>query len=369
MKTSHRHRSGLRGVTSLVPLIAPICLFAASPSASPRCQSEVFGRMPDNREVRRFTLDNGAGMRVQVMEYGATITAIHVPDRTGRTANVVLGSDSLDDYLAGKVAAASVIGRFANRIAGARFTLDGATYELAANNGPHHIHGGPGGFAKQLWEGEALPDTADSAAVRFAYRSPDGAEGYPGNLVATVTCTLTTRGELHLRYSATTDKPTVVNLTNHAYFNLAGAGDTLNHELWLAAEHYTPADEGLIPTGSIASVVGTPLDFLEATRIGARIEQLRPALRGYDHNFVLGGVTSRPRLIARLRDPRSGRTMEVLTTEPGVQLYTGNHVQHRGVCLETQHYPDSPNQPSFPSCVVRPDAPFRSETVFHFKAR
>lgn len=337
--------------------------------AAPGCESEVFGRLPDNREVRRFTLDNGAGMRVQVMEYGATITAIWAPDRTGRPVNVILGSDSLEDYLGGRVAAASVIGRFANRIAGARFTLDGQTYELAANNGPNHIHGGREGFARKLWQGEALPPTADATAVRFTYRSADGEEGYPGNLTVTVTCTLTTHSELRLAYSATTDKATVVNLTNHAYFNLAGEGDALNHELWLAAEQYTPADEALIPTGEIASVVGTPLDFLETTRIGARIGQLRPALRGYDHNFVLGGVKPRPRLIARLSDPKSGRTMEVLTTEPGVQLYSGNHVQHRGVCLETQHYPDSPNKPSFPSCVVRPDKPFQSETVFRFKAR
>lgn len=358
----------------------PICLAvlwvglpriaAADSPTGPACESEVFGRLPDQREVRRFSLDNGAGLRVQVMEYGATITGIFVPDRNRRVTNVILGSDRFEDYLAGRVPAASVIGRFANRIAGARFTLDGTTYTLAANSGTNHIHGGPQGFAKRLWQGEALPRSEDGVVgVRFTYRSADGEEGYPGNLVVSVSLLLTPRGELQLQYAASTDRPTVVNLTNHAYFNLAGGGDVMNHELWLAAEQYTPTDASLIPTGATATVVGTPLDFLETTRLGARMDRLPPPYTGYDHNFVLGDPTPRPRLVARLRDPAGGRTMEVLTTEPGVQLYTGNHVQHRGVCLETQHYPDSPNQPAFPSCVVRPGAPFESETVFRFKVR
>lgn len=370
MNTNRSFHFRFRRVPCLGVLLATVCVSAAGATTGPSCRSEVFGRMPDQREVQRFTLDNGEGLSVQVMEYGATITGILAPDRNRRTANVLLGSDRLEDYLAGRVPAASVIGRFANRIAGARFTLDGTTYRLAANNGTNHIHGGPAGFAKRLWKGEVPAQTRGGAvAVRFTYRSVDGEEGYPGNLEVAVTYLLTPRGELHVRYAASTDQPTVVNLTNHAYFNLAGEGDALNHELWLAAEQYTPANAALIPTGEIATVVGTPLDFLETTRLGARIGELPPPLNGYDHNFVLGEPAGRPRLVARLRDPRSGRTMELRTTEPGVQLYSGNHVQHRGVCLETQHYPDSPNQPGFPSCVVRPDTPFRSETVFRFLAR
>jgi len=330
-----------------------------------RVERANFGELPDGRAVERFTLRNRHGMVARIMTLGATVTELLVPDRHGRTANVILGSDQLEDFLKGRVAAASVIGRFANRIAGAQFTLDGQTYTLAANNGTNHIHGGRIGFARVVWDGEALPERGDEASVRLTYRSADGEEGYPGNLTVTVTYTLTDANELRLVYTASTDKPTVVNLTNHAYFNLAGAGDALDHILWLDATRYTPANEQLIPTGATAPVSGTPLDFTEPTSIGARIEQLKPRPNGYDHNYVLG-QSQVPRRFARLRDPKSGRVMEVSTTEPGVQLYSGNHVQHRGICLETQHYPDSPNQPHFPSTVVRPGRDFRSVTVFRF---
>jgi aldose 1-epimerase len=258
--------------------------------------------------------------------------------------------------------------------------LDGVEYRLAANHGRHHIHGGARNFARVVWDARVLPDESRQAAVRFSYVSRDGEEGYPGNLTVTVTYTLTDDNELRLDYEARTDKPTPVNLTNHAYFNLAGAGDVLGHELWLAAEQYTPADEELIPTGELASVKGTPLDFTTPTAVGARIDQLKPRPNGYDHNFVLRGGRETPVVFARVRDPRSGRVMEVATTEPGVQLYTGNHLRefigqggarfgpHGGLCLETQHYPDSVNRPAFPSPILRPGQVFKSRTVFRFPA-
>ena len=249
-----------------------------------------------------------------------------------------------------------MIGRFANRIAKARFTLDGVEYKLAANDGLNHLHGGPKGFAKVNWEGKALV-----SGVQLTYLSKDGEEGYPGNLTIKVTYTLTDANEFQVDYEATTDKATPVNLTNHAYFNLAGGGSALDHELWLAAEHYTPADDQLIPTGVIAPVKGTALDFTTPTRLGARIDQFKPKPGGYDHNFVLKGPVA-----ARLRDPKSGRVMEVRTTEPGVQLYSGNHLKHGAVCLETQHYPNSVNQPKFPSTILRPGETFRSATSFAF---
>jgi len=344
-----------------------------------RTTHEVWGHLPDGRPVTRYTLSNASGVVVRLINFGAIVTEIRVPDRQGRLTNVVLGADHLDPYLKGHPAAAAVIGRFANRIAGARFTLDGTEYRLAANNGTNHIHGGPNNFARALWSGEMLPPAEHEAAVRFTYLSVNGEEGYPGDLTATVTYTLTEDGTLRLEYTASTDKPTVVNLTNHAYFNLAGAGNVLDHVLWIEATTYTPADEQLIPTGQIASVAGTPLDFTTPTVVGARIQQLKPRPGGYDHNYVLcTGEAASPRLVARVTDPTSGRVMEVLTTQPGVQLYTGNHLReftgtdgavfgsHAGLCLETQHFPDSPNQPGFPSTVLRPGTMWRSTTAFRF---
>jgi aldose 1-epimerase len=336
---------------------------------------EVFGNI-DGVEVKCYALTNSRGMVVKVMSYGATITQIHVPDRDGRLADVVLGSDTLEPYTKGHPAAASVIGRFANRIAKARFVLDGTEYTLPANDYPNHIHGGRKNFARVVWKGE-ITNGGDGEAVRFSYRSPDGEEGFPGNLDVSVVYTLTDKDELRLDYQAQTDKPTVVNLTNHAYFNLAGGGDVLNHELWLAADEYTPSDQGKIPTGEIASVKGTALDFTAPAALGARIEQL-PG--GYDHNYVLregasGGV------FARVYEPGSGRLMEVSTTQPGVQLYVpmrardfvgvgGVHFgPHVAFCLETQHYPDSPNKPQFPTTTLRPGEIFRSTTTYKFSTR
>lgn len=347
--------------------------------------------MPDGTVVKLFTLRNARGMVVKLTSYGATVTELWVPDRRGSLTNVILGSDTFDAYLKGHPAAASVIGRVANRIAKARFTLDGVEYKLAANNGPNHIHGGNRNFAKVVWQAKALPARRHAAAVQFTYLSKDGEEGYPGNLTVTVTYTLTDDNELRLDYRATTDKATPVNLTNHGYFNLAGFGDVLGHVLWLASDRYTPADAELIPTGEIARVNGTPLDFTTPTPIGARIEQLQPALNGYDHNYVLSGgglavgglgeSLALPRLCARVSEPKSGRVLEVLTTQPGVQLYTGNHVNHfvgvggavfgphAGLCLETQHYPDSVHHPNFPSTILRPGQTFRSTTVFRFSVK
>ncbi len=346
-----------------------------------RVEEKEFGRMPDGTVVKLFTLRNAKGTEVSVMTLGATITALRVADRNGQLTNVVIGADTLESYVKGFPAAASVIGRVANRIARARFTLDGVEYKLAANSGVNHIHGGRRGFAQVVWEGQALAPAEHHATVRLTYRSADGEEGYPGNLKVGVTYTLTDKNELLLDYEATTDKATPVNLTNHAYFNLAGAGDVLGHELWLAADRYTPADEALIPSGEIAPVKGTPLDFTKPTPIGARIEQLKPKINGYDHNYVINESQQPLRLFARLYEPKSGRVMECLTTEPGVQLYTGNHLRnltatggavfgnHGGVCLETQHYPDSVHQPQFPSTILRPGQTFRSTTVFLFSTK
>ena len=334
-----------------------------------RIEEQEFGKTPEGVVVKLFTLRNAKGLSAKVMTYGAIITEIKVPDRNGAVTNVLLGADSFDQYRKGFPASAAVIGRFANRIARARFTLDGVEYKLAANNGPNHLHGGRKGFAQVLWQSKALPAGQREAAVQFAYVSKDGEEGYPGNLTVKVTYTITDDNELRIDYEATTDKATPVNLTNHAYFNLAGSGDVLDHELWLSADRYTPADDELIPTGEIASVKGTPLDFTTPTRIGARIDQLKPKPGGYDHNFVLNSDGKTLVLAARASEPKSGRVMEVRTTEPGMQLYTGNHLKHGGVCLETQHYPDSVNRPNFPSAILRPGQTFKSATTFAFSVQ
>lgn len=337
-------------------------------AAFARVEESVFGRYKNGTPVKLFTLRNGNEMVVRIMEHGATVTEILALDRQGRATNVVLGGKTLEEYLNGFGGAASVIGRFANRIADAKFTLDGVEYKLAANNGKNHLHGGRAGFASKHWSGKAVPAQNGAAAVEFTYRSNDGEEGYPGNLEVKVTYTLTDKNELRIDYQAKTDKATPVNLTNHAYFNLSGSGDILDHILQLNASHYTPTDDGLIPTGEIASVAGTPLDFTKPTRVGARIDQLKPKLNGYDHNFVIDNGGQSLVATGRVKDPKSGRVMTVHTTEPGVQLYTGNHVKFAGLCLETQHYPDSVNQTRFPSPILRPGQTFKSATVFTFSA-
>jgi aldose 1-epimerase len=367
---------------AVIVLAAMLALPRVSAAALQRIEEREFGKIADGTAVKLFTLRNAKGITAKIMSCGATITELEVPDARGVTTNVVLGADNFEQYLKGFPAAAAVIGRVANRIAKARFALDGVEYKLAANSGSNHIHGGNRGFAHVVWQGKALPVRDHDAAIQFTYLSKDGEEGYPGNLTMKVTYILTDANELRIDYEATTDKATPVNLTNHAYFNLAGFGTVLDHELFLAADRYTLADDQLIPTGEIASVKGTPLDFTKPEAIGARIEQLKPKLSGYDHNFVLNSGGGSLVLAARIRDPRSGRVMEMRTTEPGMQLYTGNHLngkhtgvsgvaypKHGGFCLETQHYPDSVNHPEFPSTILRQGKTFQSTTAFAFSAK
>jgi aldose 1-epimerase len=320
------------------------------------------------------------------MDYGATILSIRVPDRAGTVADVALGFADLDGYIRVPRYMGPVVGRYGNRIAGGRFTIDGKVYQLARNNGPNHLHGGVRGFDKVLWSGAPF-ERGDSAGVVFTYRSVDGEEGYPGTLQASVTYTLTAGGALVVDYQATTDAATHVNLTQHTFFNLAGGvrRDVLDHLLWLAASAYTPVDSTSIPTGELAPVAGTPFDFRTATAIGARIRDDFPQLRlgnGYNHNYVLdrpGGLDGSLVHAARVVEPESGRSLDVYTTEPGLQLFTGNSLDGRaigregrpyqryyGFCLETQHFPDSPNQPHFPSTLLRPGQVYMSRTVFAF---
>jgi aldose 1-epimerase len=346
-------------------------------------QKQAFGKTPDGAEVDLYTLTNTSGMTAKIMTYGAILTELDVPDRNGKSEDVTLGFDDLKDYLAGHPFFGATVGRVANRVAKGRFTLDGKEFKLATNNGPNSLHGGLKGFDKVVWKAE--PRTAaDGAAVKFEYVSKDGEEGYPGNLTATVTYTLTNENELRLDYTATTDRATPVNLTNHTYFNLAGAksGDILGHELMLAADKYTPADDTLIPTGEIKPVKDTPLDFTTPRRIGDRINQLKGDPVGYDHNFVLNGEGKKLALAARVRDPRSDRVMEMYTTEPGVQFYTGNFLdgkqtgrggvvykKHAGFCLEAQHFPDSVNHPNFPSMILKPGETYKQTTIYKFSAK
>lgn len=315
-----------------------------------------FGTTPAGEPVELFALANARGLELRAITYGGTIVSLLVPDRAGHFANVVLGHDSLDDYLHDARYLGAVVGRYANRIAQARFTLDGVSYRLAANNPPNHLHGGLRGFDKVVWSPETFQDE-DSAGLVLRYTSPDGEEGYPGTLAARVTYTLTEQNELAVDYFATSDKATPVNLTQHSYFNLAGGGDVFDHLLQIDAGAITPVDDTLIPTGEIVPVAGTSFDFRVPTAVGSR--------RGgaYDHNFVLS--RSGPGLVhaARVEERRSGRTLDVHTTEPGLQLYTG---ARQALCLETQHFPDSPNQPGFPSTILRPGSELRSRTVYAF---
>jgi len=346
-----------------------------------------FGTTPDGQVVDLYTLTNEHGMEVQAITYGGIILSLTVPDRNGAFDDVVLGYDNLPGYVDASPYFGSLIGRYGNRIAKGRFTLDGTTYTLAANNDQNHLHGGLKGFDKVVWNAASFDDDTGVGLV-FTYTSPDGEEGYPGTLTARVTYTLTDANELIFDYHATTDKATPVNLTQHTYFNLAGdgSGDILGHEVMLHADAFTPVDPTLIPTGEIRPVAGTPFDFRQPTAIGARIgqdnEQLHRGL-GYDHNFVLNRTSADSlELAARVYEPTTGRVLEVHTTEPGVQFYTGNfldgsltgkdgHVYHHrtGFCLETQHYPDSPNQPAFPSTILRPGETYRSRTVYTFSVR
>jgi len=346
-------------------------------------KKEPFGKTREGQAVDLYTFTNAQGVEVRAMTYGGIIVSLKVPDRSGKLDDVTLGFDSLEGYLAGHPYFGAIIGRYGNRIGHAKFTLDGVEYKLAANNGPNHLHGGLKGFDKVVWQAEPF-DKKDSVGVMFSYASPDGEEGYPANLGVKVTSTLTDKNELAFDYHATTDKATPVNLTNHTYFNLAGPGlrDILGHDLMINADYITPVDSTLIPTGNITSVAGTPFDFRQPTPIGARIDADDEQIKygpGYDHNFVLNQKGEGLSLAARVHEPTTGRVMEVYTTEPGIQFYSGNfldgtltgkggHVYKRrfGFCLETQHFPDSPNKPSFPSTILRPGKTYTSRTVYKF---
>jgi aldose 1-epimerase len=363
-----------------VVLAGPIATGASAQSGSGRVSKMDFGKTPDGRTVEIYTLTNGKAT-AKVMTFGATLTELLVPNRDGKLADVVLGFDTLQGYLAGHPYFGSTVGRYANRIAGARFTLNGKDYTLAKNNGPNSLHGGLKAFDKVVWKAEDVSGDR-GAAVKFTYNSPDGEEGFPGNLKASVTYTLTYQNELRLDYSATTDKATPVNLSNHTYFNLAGlaSGPVLDHVLTLVADQYTPVDANLIPTGELAPVKGTPLDFTTPTAIGARFDQLQGDPVGYDHNFVLRGGSGVP-FGARVYEPNSGRVLEMFTTEPGVQLYTANFLdgtltgkggvvyrKHQGFCLEAQHFPDSVHHPSFPSTILEPGKTYTQVTIYKFSA-
>lgn len=366
-------------------ILALICVAACTSTAThPGVTREPFGRLPDGRSVDLFTMRSGDGIEVRAMTYGAIITSIRTPDRNGTAADIVLGFDSLGGYLAGSPYFGAVVGRYANRIAGGRFTLDGVTYRLARNNGPNSLHGGERGFDKVLWSGESF-QTDSTAGVTFRYVSQDGEEGYPGTLRIVVTYTLTDRNELTIAYNATTDKATPINLSQHTYWNLhgEGRGDILDHVLTLDASAFTPVDSTLIPTGQIAPVRGTPFDFRRATAIGARINEANEQLRfgrGYDHNWVLdSGGAGTLIAAARVEDPVSGRRLDIRTTEPAIQFYSGNFLDgtlkgktglmygHRtALVLETQHFPDSPNHGNFPSTILRPGERYESRTVIAF---
>ena len=342
-----------------------------------------FGSL-DGQSVKLFTLTNDSGAEVAITEYGGIVVSLMVPDRDGNLGDVVLGFEDLDSYIADTPYFGAITGRYANRIAGGRFEIDGTSYELPLNNGPNSLHGGLKGFDKVIWR--AKP-TESGDGVAFSYVSADGEEGYPGTLESKVTYTWTDRNELRIDYIASTDKPTVVNLTNHSYFNLkdGGASPILGHQLTINADSYTPIDATLIPTGEIAPLAGTPLDFREPTEIGARIEDASEQLAfgsGYDHNYVLNAAPEGLTLAATVYEPETGRAMEVLTREPGVQFYSGNFLdghlvgkggivyEHRsGLCLETQHFPNSPNQAEFPSTVLRPGDAYSTTTVYRFYTR
>jgi aldose 1-epimerase len=342
-----------------------------------------FGRLSDGADVESYTLTNVNGMEVRTIPYGAIIASVRVPDRRGHLADVVLGFDTIDGYTSKSPYFGAVVGRYGNRIAKGRFTLDGATYQLATNNGVNHLHGGVKGFDKALWRAEPF-ERDGLVGVVYSHTSPDGDEGYPGTLTIHVTYTLTPSNAITVDYDATTDRATPVNLTQHSYFNLAGEGngDILGHRLTIDADRFTPVDDTLIPTGELAPVTETPFDFRKATPIGARIGADDAQLHyggGYDHNWILNRQSPDLQHAARLEDPTSGRTLDVSTTEPGLQFYSGNfldgtitgkagHVygKRSALCLETQHFPDSPNHANFPTTILQPGTRFQSKTVFAF---
>src|SRR5271165_2833286 len=361
-------------------------LFAQSAKQNSGVQQQPFGKQ-GGRPVTLYTLTNAHGVEIRAMNYGGIIVSIKVPDRKGQFAEVVLGHENLEGYIPNPPYFGAIVGRYANRIANGTFTLDGKTYTLPKNDGPNTLHGGVDKtFNKVVWDGEAL---TSKPGVTYTYLSKDGDDGFPGNLTVKVTYTLTDNNELVIDYEATTDKATPINLSQHSYFNLSGEGngDILNHELMLNADRFTPVDKNLIPTGELRPVKGTPLDFTTSTRVGARVDDSYDQMvlaHGYDHNWVINRKSNDDGLVlaARVYEPTTGRVLEVSTTQPGVQFYTGNfldgtvtgkqgHVYKRryGLCLETQHFPDSPNHPDFPTTILKPGETFKSKTVFKFSTK
>lgn len=373
--------SYLRSVGILLIMVILVSCAEESPDYLPVQQSD-FQLEHDGKQVDLYILTNEQGMKVQITNYGGKIVSVLVPDREGTLGDVVLGYETGQEYLEGIASLGATMGRYANRIANARFTLDDSTYHLDKNNGEHSIHGGTEGFRHQVWDARQI----DEQSLELSYFSEDGEGGFPGNLEVSVVYTVTDDNELQLEYSASTDKPTILNMTNHAFFNLAGegSGDILDHKLFVNANQYTPVDSTAIPTGELRNVEGTPFDFTEATSLGARIDEDNQQLDyvgGYDHNFVLNKDSKKLSLAARLSEPGTGRVMEVFTTEPGLQVYTANSLTGEGnqigkgghaygpqsaVCLETQHFPDSPHHPHFPSTRITPEDGYQSTTVYKF---
>lgn len=345
---------------------------------------QLFGHTAEGTVVDLYTLVNDTGLTIKITNYGGIILSIFAPDRDGKVGDVILGFDALAGCLQRHPYFGAIVGRYANRIAQGKFTLNGVEYTLVQNNGPNHLHGGLRGFDKMVWQAEPF-QIEDGVGLTLTYRSVDGEEGYPGTLDVQVVYTLTNDQSLKIDYTATTDQDTVINLTNHTYFNLAGSGDILGHEMMLNADHFTPVDETLIPTGELRPVKGTPMDFTEPTPIGARIDQADEQLNfggGYDHNWVLNDPDGSLTLAATVYEPTSGRLLETYTTQPGVQFYTGNFLdgtwvgkgdqaihKRTGFCLETQHFPDSPNQPAFPSTMLKPGETYAQTTIYRFGMR
>jgi aldose 1-epimerase len=374
----------MTGIVSLLTLCAAVTLLSGfGEGEKATLNKESFGKTADGQEVELYTLTNSNGVEAKITTYGAIVVSLKVPDRDGKFDDIVLGFDTLDGYLKGHPYFGAIIGRYGNRIGKAKFTLNGVEYKLAANNGENTLHGGIKGFDKVVWKAKPLSGK-EGVGLEMTYLSKDGEEGFPGNLSVKVVYTLTDHDELKIEYQATTDKDTVVNLSSHSYFNLAGQGngDILNHQITLNADRFTPVDAGLIPTGELRNVKGTPFDFTQPTAIGARVGQDEEQLKlgtGYDHNWVLNGKAGSLRLAARATEPSTGRVLEVSTTEPGIQFYIGNFLdgsltgkggkvykRRYGFCLETQHFPDSPNQAAFPSTVLKKGDRYQTTTVLKF---
>ncbi len=373
---------------SSVATIAVIVMLSCTPNQKENTamKKTLFGKLPDGREVDQYTLTNASGSQVKIINYGAAVTSIIVPDRHGKYEDIVLGYDSLRGYLNDKSYFGAIVGRFGNRIAKGRFQLDGKDYQVTVNDGENHLHGGKIGFNKVLWNTQIVKNSAEPT-LELTYISPNGEEGYPGQVTLTVRYTLTNNNELRIDYKGTTDQTTILNPTHHSYFNLTGSftQTILNHMLTIEADAFTPVDKGLIPTGQIADVTNTPMDFRTATAVGAHINEPYEQLlfgRGYDHNWVLRNYDGKVRKVAELYEPVSGRLMTVFSDQPGMQFYSGNFLdgtvtgkngivyqKRTGLCLETQCYPDSPNQPGFPSVIITPGDTYQQTTIYRFSTK